>query len=347
VSIAEEDVFNGKMEDLLIEGVTDILNRVAKKPRAVLVYTSCVHHFMGCDLPLCYRVLSGRFPDIRFTDCYMTPIMRKSWKPPITLLWERLYSLIDAPASRDEKTVTILGNELPEDPQSDAMQICVAAGWRTREIAGSKTWEDYQALGRSQLNIVHTPLAREAAKDLKERLKTDFLFLPQSFDAEELKEGLSCLAEAVGLSKEKLRQIERSLMGEANRGLDAARAAVGDTPVVIDNSITSRPLSLARLLLQKGFNVKRVYADSYGKAEKADLAWLNEHAPALECAPIMEPGVDIERKKDGPKTLALGQKAAFFAQTEFFVNVVEGNEEGLRAKGQGLSKETTGRESAA
>ena len=33
-----------------IEGVTDILNRLDEKPKAVLLFTVCLHHFLGSDL---------------------------------------------------------------------------------------------------------------------------------------------------------------------------------------------------------------------------------------------------------------------------------------------------------
>ena len=56
VEIKEEDLFNGQMEDLVIEGVSDILHKLPKKPSVVLLFTVCVHHFMGCDLNYIYEV---------------------------------------------------------------------------------------------------------------------------------------------------------------------------------------------------------------------------------------------------------------------------------------------------
>ena len=50
VEIKENNLFDGDMENLVIEGVSDIIEKLPKRPPAVLVYTSCVHHFAGCDL---------------------------------------------------------------------------------------------------------------------------------------------------------------------------------------------------------------------------------------------------------------------------------------------------------
>nr|MCR5082691.1 nitrogenase [Parasporobacterium sp.] len=82
VEVKESNLLDGDLEDLVIEGVTDIINKLPKRPPAVLVYTSCVHHFTGCDLDMIYAELAKRFPDIDFTDCYMNPIMRKSGLTP-------------------------------------------------------------------------------------------------------------------------------------------------------------------------------------------------------------------------------------------------------------------------
>lgn len=73
ITIKENNVLDGDMETLLIEGVTDILHRLPSLPPAVLVFTSCIHHFMGCDLALCYRELRKRFPGVDFTDCSHEP----------------------------------------------------------------------------------------------------------------------------------------------------------------------------------------------------------------------------------------------------------------------------------
>ena len=69
ICVTQNNVISGDNEELIIEGVTDIIRKLPKKPRAILVYTSCVHHFLGCDLSVCYKELRERFPDIKFTDC--------------------------------------------------------------------------------------------------------------------------------------------------------------------------------------------------------------------------------------------------------------------------------------
>ena len=49
VIVKEENLLNGNLEDITIEGVTDVLNKLEEKPKAVLLVTVCLHHFLGCE----------------------------------------------------------------------------------------------------------------------------------------------------------------------------------------------------------------------------------------------------------------------------------------------------------
>ena len=122
VEVKEHNLLDGDMEDLLIDGVSDIIEKLPKRPPAVLVYTSCVHHFAGCDLDMVYRELRSRFPDIDFTDCYMNPIMRKSGLTPDQLMRSRLYMLLKE-RKKNSRAVAIIGNDLPTREESELLQI--------------------------------------------------------------------------------------------------------------------------------------------------------------------------------------------------------------------------------
>ena len=83
-----------------------------------------------------------------------------------------------------------------------------------------------------------------------------------------------------------------------------------------------RHLGFCRLLAEKGFNVKRCYADSFSEEERADFEWLKAHCHDLEILPTVN--VKMEFSQCEEKYLAVGQKAAFFCQTDNFVDIVAG-----------------------
>ena len=63
VIVEEQHVLNGNLEDITIEGVTDVLNKRGDHPKAVLLFTVCLHHFVGSNLNYIYDELERRFPD--------------------------------------------------------------------------------------------------------------------------------------------------------------------------------------------------------------------------------------------------------------------------------------------
>ena len=75
VILKEEHLLNGNLEDITIEGVSDVIERLEQKPKAVFLFTVCLHHFLGSDLERIYDELGKRFPEICFVRCFMDPIM--------------------------------------------------------------------------------------------------------------------------------------------------------------------------------------------------------------------------------------------------------------------------------
>ena len=81
ITIEDSNLLEGNTERILIDGVTDIIRNLAVRPKGVIIYTSCVHEFVGSDLTFSFEKLRETFPDIAFADGYMTPILRKRITP--------------------------------------------------------------------------------------------------------------------------------------------------------------------------------------------------------------------------------------------------------------------------
>lgn len=95
IALCEEDLTDGRMEELVIDGVSEILHKLKRKPTVVLLFTVCLHHFMGCDIPYIYRALRERFPEQRFLECYMDPIMQKGGMTPDQKLRMAMYDCLE------------------------------------------------------------------------------------------------------------------------------------------------------------------------------------------------------------------------------------------------------------
>ena len=319
VEIRENNLLEGDLEFHVIEGVSDILQKLPKKPPAVLVYTSCVHHFAGCDLDMIYATLRARFPDIDFVDCYMNPIMRKSGLTPDQLMRSRLYMPLKKRPIR-KGSVSIIGNDLPSCEDNDLMVLLKENGLRVHEITACKTYAQYQQMAESEFFVSYYPAAIPGGNMLAQRLGRTHIYVPFSFDFGEIDAAFSVLAKALDISLPDS-AARRQACTDA---LSETLALVGDTPIAIDYTFCPRPLGLAKLLLDSGFNVRRVYLDVVTGEEKQTFESLQKQYPELLLFPTVHAGMRFLAQKEPSGYLAIGQKAAHFLNTSHFVNVVEG-----------------------
>ncbi|MBQ6720091.1 MAG: nitrogenase [Oscillospiraceae bacterium] len=319
VEVKENNLLDGDMEELVIEGVSDILEKLPKKPPVVLVYTSCVHHFAGCDLDMIYGELRLRYPGIDFVDCYMNPIMRKSGLTPDQLMRSRLYMPLKARPIQ-KGSVAIIGSDLPTDPDSDLVQLLRKNNLRIHEITSCKSYEEYQEMAESECYISCYPAAKPGGDMLAQRLGSKHIYVPFSFDYAEIEEGFTHLAETLGVAAPDFAGKREA----AQTALKETLAVVGSAPIAIDYTYCPRPLGLAKLLLDAGFSVKRVYLDVVTGEEKQAFTYLKENYPHLELYPTVHASMRFLAEKEPTNFLAIGQKAAHFLNTTHFVNVVEG-----------------------
>lgn len=319
ITISENNVLDGDMEDLIIDGVTDILGKLPKRPPAVLLYTSCIHHFIGCDLPMVYRTLRERFPEVAFTDCYMNPIMRKSGLTPDQLMRRQLYSLLEKRPLNDQ-SINIIGNYNATDESSDLICMLRENGYRPNDITQCHTYQDYLKLAESAVNISYNPVAKAGGDALEKRLGQKHLYLPLCYGYEEIATYLDQLAKYFKLPKQEY----ATAINRAEQALKTAKDVVGDTPIAIDYTATMRPLGLARLLLEHDFHVTRVYADSFNSEEQEDFIWLHKNCPELMLYATVQVKMRLLSRNSDEKILAIGQKAAYFTGSDHFVNIVEG-----------------------
>ena len=319
ISVRENNFIKGDMEELIINGVSDVIERLPVRPPAVLVYTSCVHHFIGCDLGLVYRQLRERYPDIDFARCYMDPTMRKRGLNPDEETRVSIFQLLKS-RSFEKHHINIVGNDLSIDESSELHKMLRAANCKVSDLTLCKTYEEFQKMASAELNIVTYPPARAAAKDLKKRLGQEWLYLPLSYKYAEIESNMKKLAEALNIEAPSYpNEIEK-----CESALRRAAELLGDTPIAIDYSATPRPVGLARLLSEYGMRVERIYLDAFNGEEKEDFKWLRENCPHIDIYATVNVKMRFLERSTDRKIVAIGQKAAYFTGTEYFVNMIEG-----------------------
>ena len=335
VIVEEQNLLSGNLEDVTIEGTADILRKLKereektgqKMPKAVLLFTVCLHHFLGCDLERIYRELEQRFPEIRFLRCYMDPIMQKHGPTPDQKLRKAMYEPLNPDRNKmDTKQISILGSDFALDLSCDLKELLAIAGYKVRELQDCSTWEEYEELGNAGTFLCCYPSGKYGIETLAERLRRAFLYLPLSFDYEEIRSEEETLWNSLGVEgKQILSEWMEKKIALCEEALNHAKQIIGNAPITIDYTFHPRPLGLARLLLIHGFNVKTVFLDSISPEEKEVFEWLKVNAPKLELRATVHAKMRVlHEAHPSEKTLAIGQKAAWSTGSHYFVNLVQG-----------------------
>ena len=319
ITVGEDNILEGDMEEALQRGTERIIAELPVRPRAMLIYTSCIHHFLAVNYQRVYRVLREKYPDIDFIDCYMDPIMRRT-APAIPSLWRQIHRLLK-PGRKVKNQANLVGNCFRYGEYCDLTVMLRQAGITVMDLNTCRTYDEFLRMAASEVNFTFHNTAVRAAKDMKLRLGQEWLPMRPGYDYDAIDEDMRAAADFFGipgLSPEEIAE-ERRLTEKAAAD---TLALLGDTPVSIDYTAVDRPLELALYLMDRGFNVESVFVDVFTEAREVFEA-LQRRAPELKIYQSL--GWNIRRMERGypGKLLAVGQKSAYFKDTNFFVNIVE------------------------
>lgn len=315
--ILEEDdmVHSGRLEETTIEGITDVLNSLENTPPVVIVFPVCVHRFMGCDMNYIYDELGRRFPDVKFVRGFMDPVMQKRSTTPDQRLRKAMFDII--PELPSDGSVSVIGCDMKLDENNDIKKLLTMAGKTVRDEADIATLDDYYSLGRAEYYVCSYPAGLLGTSALSVRTKKPYKYLPFTFDMDAVEEGLKSLEVSIpdGFIEDGKKRCEDAAL--------RLKDVIGNTEIQLDYTAVPRPLSLARFLLERGFNLTAVYADAFDPDEQKDYDWLAANHPDL----LVRSTVHVQGRRPArsdDKILAIGQKAAWFTGSEFFVNMIEG-----------------------
>lgn len=316
LSLTEADVSGGGYEDLVGRAVDTLLSVLRPAPRAFQLYVNCIDHFLGTDEEALVAGLEGRFPGVRFAVFHIDPVAADEAVSPGERQQDKLYTFLEDTGVRDGG-VNLLGAFVSPHPEGELYPFLAACGAApVRDLLTCRTFADYQAMGRSRLNLVLRHLGRYAARRLEERLGTPWVEAPACYDLEGIMALYRRISDALGVSCPDLSPWRAG----AERAVDRARRAVGDRPVVVDSSASMAPFALAAALHRYGFCVRGVYAAHWKETDRADRAWLEAHVPDLTILCSERYGDALIR--DIPRDcVAVGFDSAYLLQARHFVDI--------------------------
>lgn len=313
--ITEADVSGGTYEKAVTDAVETLLELLSPPPRAFQIYVNCIDDFLGTDEAALSGALNARFPGVAFALFHINPVSSDEAVPPGMRQQERLYSFLK-PGPHDTG-VNLVGAFVPPEPACELYSFLRECGvCEVRELTGCPDYAHYQHMSASRLNLVLMQMGRYAAQQMERRLGIPWLFLPVSYDLDQIQTDYQALAGALGRPCPDLSGPRR----RARQAISDALKAVGTLPVVVDSSAAMRPFALAATLHRYGFRVSTVYAAHWKEDDRADRAWLEEHCPNLTVL-CSERYKDVRALGVPRKSLCIGYDSAYLLRARHFVDM--------------------------
>ena len=320
ITVGEDNILEGDMEEALQHGTERIIEELPQRPRMVMIFTSCIHHFMAVNYKRVYRILQKEYPDIDFVDCYMDPIMRRT-APVVPALWRQMHRVLkNVPKVRGQ--VNYIGNCFPYGGDTcDLTALLEENGVKRLEANSCRDYDEFLSMAQSPVNFVFHATGLKAANDMKIRLGQEYLAMRPGYSYDEFDqdmEAASALCSLPAPDKETVAALRRRCEEETEK----TRLLLAGTPLSIDYTAVDCPLDLALFLLRHGFNVESVFVDVFTERQEI-LDALKEEKPDLKIYASLGWNIrQMDRTHEG-KIVCVGQKSAYFMNSDYFVNIIE------------------------
>lgn len=319
ITVGEDNLINGDMEEQLYHGTKKILDTLPDRPRMIMIFISCVHHFLAVNYQRIYKRLRAEYPDIDFIDCYMDPIMRR--KIPADPSLRRQVMRVLHKAEHDHAQVSFVGSCFAMNRFSDLYQFLDASGVRVLQLPGMQRYDDFLQMEHSCVNFTFHNQANWAGKDMEIRLGQKWMRMRNGYLYDELDEDMDAAAQQLQIRP--LTASERmSLQEQTEKSVETCRRQLSGTPLSIDYTAVDKPLELAVYLLEHGFNVESVLVENITESREI-FEKLQKMKPQLKVYSSLGWNMRLADRSHAEKIVAIGQKSAYFHDTDYFVNEVE------------------------
>ncbi len=279
--LSEDDIVSGGYEELLIEAVHELLaflDRSGRRPKVLMIFVSCIDDLLGTDHEALLARLRESCADVRFTFCHMNPTSLDTGVPPPVNIRNKIYSLLDVVPEHDAG-VNLIGSLVPLEAGCELFRMLPQMGAQpVRHITDFTTFDGFQQMARSRLNLVLAPPGKYPAEQLQEKHGIPFLPVLSSYNPAEVTRSYREIAQALKADCPELRPCEEACRSE----MEETCRMLGGRPVVLDGDAATRPFELAKALLQTGFSVARVITQKVIPSDREAYEWVCTRYPGLQ-----------------------------------------------------------------
>ena len=313
--VSEADAVSGRYEDIIGDGIEALLPQLASPPKALLLYFNCVDDFLGTDEEALLSALQTRFPTLPIRITRIDPVSLGKRIMPGMLIQSKLFSFLEPAAERDGGVNLISPGRIVPDA-SELVEVLLDLGvGDIRQLARCKTYDEYQRMAVSALNIDMSFMAEIAVRDMEARLGIPYLHAPTITEPESIADFYNRLANALGRKAPDF----RGKTEETRLEMRETAEMLQGMPITVDDTVGVNAFELAKTLLAAGFSVKSILAMQIRDTDRPTVDWIREKHPEI----IIKRSQSFENllQSQEENGLVLGKKAARLLYAPHWVHI--------------------------
>jgi len=267
--VTDTDITSGNYEQMVADAVEELLETLPERPRAIVLFTSCLDRLIGVDHSVMLRMLRERWPDVAFCLHSSTPATVRRKRP---VAQDAKYMEMMRYAPGQARAINLVGNIGEMAQTCEIFALCEQMGVAVRQVHTSGSFEEFEKMGESIANVALTRAGLEACEEAQKRYGMPYINAVRSYDASQIAKIYEQIAQICDCKLPDISEYSAACDALARR----VRERLGEMPVIIDHTCDENPLALADALIAMGLNVRAVLIDAT-QEEWVSQRWRRAH----------------------------------------------------------------------
>lgn len=278
------DFVTGRYLDKIKEACRQVAE--TRKPEAIILLTGCQSVLLSTDYGMITTEMEAELgiPVRANEGCYLCGFDSAEDVAKADTIEHLLFEFIKPRPKASGLTVNILAS-LPLAPECELRTVLQQMGvTKINELSAMTTWEEYQAMGAAQLNIICTTYPETLGRRLEARLGIPYVVLTDEYSPDGIAAVYDKIGQVLGVTPD-----YAEYKAAADAKFAAFRRQYGGAAVEVNGSMKA-----AKWLLEAGMNVTAVTNNSRSIITKDLNAWFRENAPAVQLKEFSYSGRGLE-----------------------------------------------------
>ena len=310
-------------DNIIVEGANELLEK-DKSIKVLFLFVPCLDDFIGTDIDSIAMEVEAAHPGIIVRACHMNPIAAETEKPPLVTTLHSMFSTIVTDNCASENAVNLCGSFAGISKECELFTFLSDFGLSGRQLDDyqGKSYEDFCEMGRSKYNLIVHPAGKFATEYMDDHYGTSSVNYLITYDMKEIRsnyedwtnkllENHKRVDNAFDIDEEEVK---------TKQAIEHAVEKLNGLPISVCSSAVLRPCTLAKALIEYGFNVGEIMVQELLPIDKVAYEYICKNYPGVK---ITQPRHHKSAVRNNTDTncVVIGFEGAYLRQSDYVVDL--------------------------